>query len=299
VEFFLLGTVQLAEGDDQRPLTSGIQRTLLAVLALADGRVVSGERLIDALWEEERSGRRMHNLHFHITKLRGQLRRLEPGRASSRIITQPGGYRLDLAGARADWLEFARRTASARALTQIGDLAGASDAYQSALSLWRGPALADVTSRSRSLSAEAARLDEQRLLAIEERAEIDLSAGRHHEMAADLAWVTDQQGSRPRLTSLLMIALYRAGRQADALATYARHRAQLAAEFGLDPAPDLQALHHRILISDPDLAPSAVRRPGNSTAIIRRGSPVAGSGHHRSSMPTYPGDGTRRERRRA
>jgi DNA-binding SARP family transcriptional activator len=254
LEIGLLGPVQLTLKLRQPQLSSAVQRALIAALALAEGRVLSYERLIYAVWQEEPSTRRAHNLHFHISKLRGQLRDIEPGRPGSRIITQPSGYRFDLAGARADWKEFGTQATGARALGHAGDLSVAADRYREALSLWRGPALADVAGMSSWLGAEAARLDEQRLMALEELAEIDLTAGRHHEIAADLAWLAEQHGPRQRLTSSLMIALYRSGRPAEALAAYARYRGELAASFGLDPASDLQDLHRRILAGDPGLA---------------------------------------------
>jgi DNA-binding SARP family transcriptional activator len=254
LEIGVLGPVQLTRESRQPQLSSAVQRALIAALALAEGRVLSYERLIYAIWQEELSTRRAHNLHFHISKLRGQLRDIEPGRPGSRIITQPSGYRFDLAGARADWKEFGTQASGARALGRAGDLSGAADRYREALSLWRGPALADVAGTSSWLGAEAARLDEQRLIALEELAEIDLTAGRHHEIAADLAWLAEQHGPRQRLTSSLMIALYRSGRLAEALAAYARYRGELAASFGLDPASDLQDLHQRILAGDPGLA---------------------------------------------
>ena len=254
LEIGVLGPVQLTRESRQPQLSSAVQRALIAALALAEGRVLSYERLIYAIWQEELSTRRAHNLHFHISKLRGQLRDIEPGRPGSRIITQPSGYRFDLAGARTDWKEFGTQASGARALGRAGDLSGAADRYREALSLWRGPALADVAGTSSWLGAEAARLDEQRLMALEELAEIDLTAGRHHEIAADLAWLAEQHGPRQRLTSSLMIALYRSGRPAEALAAYARYRGELAASFGLDPASDLQDLHRRILAGDPGLA---------------------------------------------
>jgi DNA-binding SARP family transcriptional activator len=262
VEIGLLGPVRLAEGNDQAPLASGIQRAILAVLALAGGRVMSYAGLIDAVWQEDLSAQRVHNLHFHVSRLRGRLRALDPGRPGSPIVTQAAGYRLDLTGVEADWREFGARTGLARELRRAGNLTGASITYASALALWRGSALADVAGQSRWLASEAARLDEQRVAVTEEQAETDLLAGRHHEITGELAWLVSQHPLRPRLTGLLMTALFRAGRQAEALAAYARHRAQLAADVGLDPTPDLQALHGRVLAGDPDLAwPPPLRSP--------------------------------------
>jgi DNA-binding SARP family transcriptional activator len=254
LEIGLLGPVRLVAALPERPLVSATQRALVAALALAGGRITSYGQLIWAVWQEDASNRRVHNLHFHMSKLRGQLRAIEPGRPEPRIVTQPSGYRLDLAGSRADWQEFDRLTARARVLGRDGDLTAAGRLYQAALSLWRGPALADIAAMSSWLGAQAARLDEQRLMAFEEQAEVDLAAGRHREIAADLAWLAQQHGPRPRLTSLLMIALYRSGRQNEALAAYASYRAELAARFGLDPAAELMDLHRKILASDPCLA---------------------------------------------
>jgi SARP family transcriptional regulator, regulator of embCAB operon len=264
--------VQLTSELHHPSLSSAIQRALVAGLALAEGRVLSYERLIYTVWQEEPSTRRAHNLHFHVSKLRGQLRQIEPDRPGSRIITQPSGYRFDLAGARADWQEFRTQVARARVLGRADDLGAASGLYRRALALWRGPALADVAGMSSWLGAEAARLDEQRLMALEELAEIELTAGRHHEIAAELAWLTEQHGPRDRLTGSLMIALYRSGQQAEALAAYARYRGQLAARFGLDPASGLQDLHRRILAGDPGLAMARDRTtsPRRHPAQLRR-----------------------------
>ncbi len=251
MEFGVLGPVRLAAEGQEQELASTAQRALIAVLALADGRIVSRERLIEGLWQEDPSPRRVRNLQFHVSKLRDQLRRLEPARPS-RIVTQAAGYRLEVTGARIDSAEFGRLTAAARACDR-SDLTAASGHYQQALSLWRGPALADVADLSLLLGSEAARLDEQRVNAVEEYAEIEVRAGHHHQIAAELAYLSAQLPLRERLTSLLMLALYRCGRQAEALAAYAAYRRALATELGLDPRAELQELHRKILTGDPGL----------------------------------------------
>lgn len=254
MEYGVLGEIQLAVSATPQHIPSAVQRALIGTLALAGGAAVTNTALIEALWDEEPSARRMRNLHFHVSKLRSLLRALEPGQAGSRIITLPCGYRLDMAGASLDAQDFTRLAGKAHTLANTGDLAAASATYQQALSLWRGPALADVADKSRYLAAQAARLDEQRLLIIEDQTAANLAAGRHEDILPDLAYTASQAPPRPRLTSLLMITLYRAGRQAEALAAYTSYRRKLRHQFGAHPGDELQHLHHQILTRAPSLA---------------------------------------------
>jgi DNA-binding SARP family transcriptional activator len=233
-------------------------RILLAMLALSANRVVPVAALIYALWQEDASRQREKNLHVQVHLLRRRLAELEPGRGSSRIITAPPGYLLELRDGELDAQAFASLAQQGRRLAQAGDAVAASDVLGQALRLWRGPALGDVAYASPRLEAEAAGLEEQRLAVLEDQADADLAAGRHSDLSGHLRGMIAQYPLRERLHGQLMLALYRCGRQGDALAAYQQARQVLNSELGLDPGPQLQTLQQRILAGDSrlDFSPS-------------------------------------------
>jgi DNA-binding SARP family transcriptional activator len=252
----LLGPMELVSDGTPVRMPQQSLRTLLAVLALSANHVVSSDSLIDALWQEPPSREREQNLHVRVYQLRRLLTGAEPGRDTSRLVTAAPGYRFLLAADQLDVARFRRLAADGRAAARSGKAPEAAAILGEALDLWRGPALADVADLSPQLEAAAVELDELRLAVREDWADAALSAGYHVELAAQLAALAARHPLRERLRGLLMLALYRCGQQAQALASYGELRRVLADQLGLDPGPDVQELHQRILRADPSLLPA-------------------------------------------
>jgi DNA-binding SARP family transcriptional activator len=255
----LLGPVDVLVGGTPSGISQPGLRILLAMLALSANRVVPVGALIDALWREEASRQREKNLHVQVHLLRKRLAEVEPGRSKSRVVTAPPGYLLALGAGELDVQAFATLARQGRTLAAAGQPAAAGELLGQALSLWRGPALGDVAEACPRLAAEAAGLEEQRLAVVEDQADADLAAGRHGDLAGHLTGLIAQFPLRERLRGQLMLALYRCGRQSDALAVYQQARELLRDELGLDPCPQLQALQRQILAADSalDLQPAA------------------------------------------
>ncbi|HEY6747794.1 MAG TPA: BTAD domain-containing putative transcriptional regulator [Mycobacteriales bacterium] len=233
MEFRVLGPLEVAD-DAGRPVRLGGPRAAkaLATLLLAGGAVVGLGELTDALWDSEPPPTATHQVHKTIAGLRARL----PGR----IETVGTGYRL-----RSGDLDLARFTD----LAATGTLPG----LTAALALWRGPALAGIDGRA--LRGAAARLDDRRLAAVEAAVELRLAAGAGADLTVELPALIEAHPLRETLRRQLMVALYRCGRQADALAVYAQTRALLADELGVDPGPDLVRVHQQVLRADPALDP--------------------------------------------
>jgi predicted ATPase/DNA-binding SARP family transcriptional activator len=269
----VLGPVEMCSGAALVPVAQRGLRALLAVLALSANRVVHSDSLIDALWQEEPSQERERNLHARVYQLRRVLGGAEPGRVQPRLVTTAPGYKLELADHELDAARFRLLISDGRAAAAAGEHARAADVFAAALRLWRGPALADVAGQSRRLEAEATALDELRLTATEDWAEAALGAGRHTELTDDLAALVGQRPFRERLRGQLMLALYRSGRQAQALDAYQQGRQILAEELGIDPSQELQQLYQRMLQADPGLSPGD--RPGAQVRRRPQGGPPA------------------------
>jgi DNA-binding SARP family transcriptional activator/glutamine cyclotransferase len=244
LEFRVLGSLEVS--DDGRPIVIGgqKQRALLALLLLHANEVVSRERLIDELWETDPPHTARTALQVHISQLRKALGR-------ERIVTQSPGYRAVVAPGELDVERFEQLAAD-----------GADGAaLREALALWRGAPLADLGDGYARL--ERGRLEEQRLLALERRIDADLALGRHAELVPELDGLVREHLLREHLRGQLMLALYRCGRQAEALDVYRTGRRLLDQELGLEPDDALQRLEKAILNHDPSLeAPNAtdVRR---------------------------------------
>jgi DNA-binding SARP family transcriptional activator len=249
----LLGPVELASDGTSVRMPQRSLRALLAVLALSANHMVSSDSLIDALWQERPSREREQNLHVRVYQLRRLLTGAEPSRDTSRLVTAPPGYRLELAADQLDVAWFRRLAADGRAAARSGAAPEAAAILGEALDLWRGPALADVAGLSPRLEAAAVEFDELRLAVREDWADAALAAGYHADLTAQLVALAARHPLRERLRGLLMLALYRCGQQAQALASYGELRRILADELGLDPGPGLQELHQRILRADPSL----------------------------------------------
>ena len=264
MEFRLLGPLEVL-GDDGVPVPLGGRRprALLARLLLEPNAVVSTDRLMDAVWGESPPASAQSALQVHVHAVRQAL-------GAERIETRPPGYRLRVEPDELDVERF-------HALVARGDAA----ALAEALSLWRGPALADLADEAFA-RADAARLDDARLAALEARIDADLEAGRHDVLTGELEGLAATHPHRERFHAQRMIALYRAGRQADALAAYQDARSALD-ELGLEPSGDLRALEQRILRQDASLdvpvtraAPAPASPPGTCLDPDRPGARARG-----------------------
>ena len=225
---------------------------MLAILLLNANRVVSIDRLADHLYGEEPPASALTQIQAHISHLR---RRLDPtlaaGSPGSLIETRAPGYLVRLAREQLDLRRFERLTAEAREGSSHGDHDTAASRYRDALVLWRGPALADLDAAF--LQSAIARLEDLRLAAIEDRVDAELALGRHGSLTGELEALVSEHPLRERPHGQLMLALYRSGRQAEALDVYRRLRRTLVDELGLEPGPALQELERAILTQDPAL----------------------------------------------
>jgi serine/threonine protein kinase/WD40 repeat protein len=245
VRFAVLGPLEVSGEDGPIPLGGPKQRIVLAHLVLDANQVVSSERLIDALWGEDLPDHPRSTLRVYVSRIRSAL-------GIDAIEGRAPGYLLKADRNEVDALRFEDLLGEARS---NGHEPRATDGILGeALALWRGPALADLTSEP-SLAGEIARLEELRLQAIEEKVAAELDLGHHVRVIAELETLTRTHPLRERLWAELMLALYRSDRQGEALAAYDRARAILSEELGIDPSPDLRALHERILRQESDLAP--------------------------------------------
>ncbi|MGH3422295.1 MAG: AfsR/SARP family transcriptional regulator, partial [Streptosporangiaceae bacterium] len=245
MEVRLFGQLEALDGGVPVPVRGAKQRALLALLALQRGQPVSADRLIDVLWGDGQAANPANALQAQI----GQLRRTFGPAA---IITTEAGYALDVGPEDVDVVRFEHLGALGRRLAEAGQAADASAALGKALGLRRGEPLADFTYAG-FFDAERTRLDELTLAAIESRAGADLMLGRHGELVGELEALCREHPVRERLWEVLMLALYRAGRQAEALSAFTEVRDRLAGELGIDPGPALRELQARILAQDPSL----------------------------------------------
>ncbi len=245
MEFGLLGQVE-ARADGQVIVSgSGKPVALLALLLLHANEVVSSDRLIDELWGERAPRTAVKSLQTYVSQLRRAL-----GEAT--IETRAHGYLLSVVPDAIDSARFDALVAEGQTALERGEAAAAATSLRSALGLWRGAALGELAFESWA-RADAERLDEERLQALELRIEADLALGRHATVVAELEQLTSKQPLREHLLALLMLALYRSGRQADALATYRTGRRRLL-EYGIEPSSELRLLEQQILRQDPSLA---------------------------------------------
>jgi predicted ATPase/DNA-binding SARP family transcriptional activator len=247
VEFRILGSVEVSDGGQVKDLGGLRERTLLARLLLSAGQVVSADRLAEDLWAGEPPPHCMATLRVYISRLRRAL-----GSGSGAVATHPPGYRIVLQDGELDAHQFDGLVAAARDDMAAARPEAAAARLREALALWRGPALSDVADFGFA-QADVIRLEEARLAAIEDRVEADLACGRHARLASELDGLVAAHPLRERLCGQRVLALYRCGRQADALQAYQDLRTRLADELGIDPNPALARLHETILRQDPGL----------------------------------------------
>ena len=265
LEIRLLGPFEVLTGGRLVAVSGSKREALLAFLALRRGRVAAVDELVDALWGEKLPSAPRNAVQHHVARLRAAL-------GPDAIAGAPDGYSLPQADV--DAVNFEAALAEARAALRDGDPQVAADSIGSALSLWRGPALQGLTELA-WFGAEARRLDALRLDALEEHFEAALALGEDRELVPALRETLDEHPFRERLWGHLMVALYRCGRQADALETFQEARRVLADELGLEPGPSLRHLQEAILAQDPALtvvvpAPRRGNLPTPTTSFVDR-----------------------------
>ncbi|HZI44353.1 MAG TPA: BTAD domain-containing putative transcriptional regulator, partial [Ilumatobacter sp.] len=283
MQFNILGPMEVRSGGEPLDLGGPKQRAVLAVLVLSVGRVVSVDRIVDELWGDEPPARALGTLQAYVFNLR---RVLEPGRAprapATVLASQPPGYVLQVADDAVDANRFQRSIAQAQALLDAGRPAEAHAELSSAMALWRGPPLADLAAESFTRDP-IVRLTDLNEVAVETRLAADLALGRHATAAVELGDLVRRQPLRERPWELLMLALYRGGRQGDALRTFEQARRMLINELGVEPGPALVRLERQILNQDPSLdwqppAPAAVTLdlPARKPEVASRREPFVG-----------------------
>jgi DNA-binding SARP family transcriptional activator len=258
-EFLLLGPLVVRVGGSPVPVPGGKQRAILAALLLRAKRVVTVDELAEVLWGEDLPSAARTGVQNYVMRLRKVL-----GPAGSQIITQPPGYLIHVEAGGLDLDRFDDLLREARRAAREGQWQAAADHASAALTLWRGEPLADVGSDLLP-TREGPRLAELRLQALEGRLDAELQLGRHGELIGELRQLAAECPLRERFRALLMLALYRDGRQAEALAAYRQARQLLVEEVGTEPGPELQQLHQQILTADPSLS---IADPAASPAII-------------------------------
>jgi predicted ATPase/DNA-binding SARP family transcriptional activator len=250
MRYRLLGSLTVERDDGTTvDIPAPKRRALLAILLLQRGRPIGRDALIDALWGESAPESAVNSLFAHASRLRDEL-------GKDAIRTVPGGYALPLADGKLDIVVAEREVAAGRRALGMGHAPAASVLLSQALARWAGPALAEFRDEAFA-QPEIANLEQLQLGALEDRIEADLALRRHHDLVPELEQLVRVHPLRERMWSQLMLALYRSGRQVDALARYAELRRSLVAELGLDPGPELQDLQRRILGQDPGLVPPA------------------------------------------
>ena len=273
MEFRLLGPLEVIEQERAVALGAGKQRSLFALLLLHANEIVSTDRLIDGLWGATPPPTAAKSVQVYVSRLRKEI-------GDGRLLTRPPGYVLQVSRSELDLARFEQLLDESRR----SDPGRAAETLRRALALWRGPALADLAYEAFA-QPEIARLEELRWAAHEQRIDADLAAGRNGELIGELGALVAEHPLRERLRCQLMLALYRSGRQAEALGAYRQAQRELSDELGLEPGEELRQLEQAILRQDPSLdlprqpspaTPAAVA-PSRSLLIRRRRS--AGSRH--------------------
>lgn len=239
IDFRVLGAIEVTRDGAVLALGGARQRALLALLLLHANEFVLRERLVDSLWGDRPPETALNSLQVAVHALRKRL-------GVERIVTRGQSYAIRVEPGELD----SSRAPAAKAPTR------AAETLREALALWRAPALADLADVP-FVEVERERLEELRLAALEQRLEADLTLGRHGDLVAELESLVSEHPYRERLRYLLLLALYRGGRQAEALEAYQRARRTLVEELGIEPAPELQELARAILRQDPALAAPA------------------------------------------
>jgi predicted ATPase/DNA-binding SARP family transcriptional activator len=262
VEYRVLGPLEVRGVDGPLELGGAKQRALLALLVLNANRVVARERLIDALWGEDPPETAVTTVQVYVSRLRKLL-------GAEALVTRAPGYLLAADPKSVDVQRFERLRAEGRASVESGECEAGALAFREALALWRGSALAEFEEPFAQI--DGARLEDLRLAALEERIDADLQLGREGEVIGELESLIAEHPHREHLRELSMVALYRAGRQAEALEAYRDARLALD-ELGIEPGERLRLLERSILEQDPSLAsPSSSRQPSGTVTLVFTG----------------------------
>jgi DNA-binding SARP family transcriptional activator len=276
MEFKILGPLEVSDEGRVLEFAGSRQRQLLAILVLHANEVVSAGRLIDQLWGAEPPATAAKSLQVYVSRLRKALGR------EDLLLTRSGGYTLAIGRDDLDLARFERLAERGRERLAVGDLDAAAADLNDALRLWRGPPLADFAYDAFAIT-EITRLEELRLACLEERIDADLARGHHSELSAELESLVAAHPLRERLRGQLMLALYRSGRQAEALEAYQQARHVLVDELGIEPGRTLRKLEQAILRQDSSLEPQARSsladdegfRPGNHGIFVGRETELA------------------------
>jgi DNA-binding SARP family transcriptional activator len=272
--FQLLGPLEVSDQGRSIAVGSGKRRALLGVLLLHANEVVSAERLIDELWGERPPATSAKSVQNYVSQLRRELH--GRSRDGELLVTRSSGYLLRVGRDDLDVHRFERALAEGERALAAGEARRASDTLGDALELWRGAPLSDFAYEPFA-QQEIARLAELRVVALEERIEAELALGRNAQVVGDLEALVREHPLREHIRGLLMVALYRCGRQAEALESYREGARRLREDLGLEPGPALRELEGRVLAHSPDLAaPTAPRsEPSGSLDDAGGAAPVA------------------------
>lgn len=273
MDFSVLGPLRVSNGAGPVEVRGAKERTLLAHLVASAGRMVPSSDLIDSLWGDQPPRSAAKSLQTYVLRLRNAL---EPDRNGSPtvLVTEGPGYRLAVERTAVDAERFAGLVALGRRALADGRAEAAVATLSDALELWRGPAYAGFEATAFG-QAEARRLSDMRLAALEDRCAAELELGRASAVVPELERLLGEHPLREGLWALLVLGLYRSGRQGDALAAYDRARGVLADELGVDPGPDLRELHGRVLVQDPTLA-APRRSPSLPPGLVAPADPLVG-----------------------
>jgi predicted ATPase/DNA-binding SARP family transcriptional activator len=261
LRFGALGPLEVTDSDGRELGLGGHrQRSVLAILLLHAGAVLSNERLVDELWGERPPASARKTVQTYVLRLRKAL-------GDNVLITRPGGYTLRLQGAEFDVDRFESLLAGGRDAIAADHPGRAAELLGEALGLWRGAPYADLAYEAFA-EGEIARLTESRMAALEDRIDADLALGRHAALIGELDALVREHPLRERMCAQLMLALYRGGRQAEALDAYQRAREHLTGQLGLEPGAELRSLQEAILRQDPALSESSLPRAGAPRASV-------------------------------
>jgi predicted ATPase/DNA-binding SARP family transcriptional activator/peroxiredoxin len=278
MQFGILGPLEVLDDGREVALGGDKQRALLALLVVHANHTLSSERLIDQLWGERQPATPSKTLQMHVSRLRKALGRPATGGDDAVLITREHGYELRVHPDNVDALRFRRLVGLARSEAAAGHVGRAASLLEEALSLWRGSPLVEFA-YERFAESEAASLEELRLGALEQLTEAKLALGRHAEVVGDLESLIAAHPYRERLRRQLMVALYRCGRQAEALQAYQQARHELVEELGIEPGHELRELHQAILRQDSSLQPAPVAdspEPAARSSVPTAANPLIG-----------------------